>query len=102
MKSKFVKKLLSFMSCVMAVCGLLCFTSCASESDSGSSGGNTDKLVLDFNGGKMFNYKSAEFSIEEITPYVGMPIDNALAALGIAKANIKKEGFSGHRKSLLF
>lgn len=96
MKSKFVKKLLSFMSCVMAVCGLLCFTSCASESDSGSSGGNTDKLVLDFNGGKMFNYKSAEFSIEEITPYVGMPIDNALAALGIAKANIKKEGFYLH------
>ena len=96
MKSKFVKKLLSFMSCVMAVCGLLCFTSCASESDSGSSGGNTDKLVLDFNGGKMFNYKSAEFLIEEITPYVGMPIDNALAALGIAKANIKKEGFYLH------
>ena len=96
MKSKFVKNLLSFMSCVMAVCGLLCFTSCASESDSGSSGGNTDKLVLDFNGGKMFNYKSAEFSIEEITPYVGMPIDNALAALGIAKANIKKEGFYLH------
>ena len=81
------------MSCVMAVCGLLCFTSCAADTDSGSDGGNTDKLVLDFNGGKMFNYKSAEFSIEEITPYVGMPIDEALAALGINITNIKKEGF---------
>ena len=96
MKSKFVKKLLTFMSCIMAVCGLLCFTSCAAASDSGSDSGNTDKLVLDFNGGKMFNYKFAEFSIEEITPYVGKPINEALKGLGIDAANIKKEGFYLH------
>lgn len=96
MKGNFWKKLLTFMSCIVATLGLMCFVSCAADAGSDSDDNNTDKLVLDFNGGKMFNYKSAEFLIEEITPYVGMPIDNALAALGIAKANIKKEGFYLH------
>ena len=93
MKSKFWKKNLV---CLMATLGLLCFASCSNDTGGGSSGGNTDKLVLDFNGGKMFNYKFAEFSIEEITPYVGKPINEALKGLGIDTANIKKEGFYLH------
>ena len=96
MKGNFWKKLLTFMSCIVATLGLMCFVSCAADAGSDSDDNNTDKLVLDFNGGTMHGYKTVEFSIEEITPYVGMPIDNALAALGIAKANIKKEGFYLH------
>lgn len=91
MKSKFVKKLLSFMSCVMAVCGLLCFTSCASESDSGSSGGNTDKLVLDFNGGKIYDESSIQFSYEQIKLYVGLPIDEALNLLNFGVTKLSKD-----------
>lgn len=96
MKSFIFKKILNGLMCLVALFGLFCFMSCAADAGSDSDDNNTDKLVLDFNGGKMFNYKFAEFSIEEITPYVGMPIDKALAALGIDTTNIKKEGFYLH------
>ena len=96
MKSFIFKKILNGLMCLVTLFGLFCFMSCAADAGSDSGSGNTDKLVLDFNGGKMFNYKFAEFSIEEITPYVGMPIDKALAALGIDTTNIKKEGLYLH------
>ncbi len=96
MKSFIFKKILNGLMCLVTLFGLFCFMSCAADAGSDSASASTDKLVLDFNGGKMFNYKSAEFSIEEITPYVGMPIDKALAALGIDTTNIKKEGLYLH------
>ena len=77
MKSFIFKKILNGLMCLVALFGLFCFMSCAADAGGGSGGGNTDKLVLDYNGGKMYNHKSATFTIEEITPYVGMTIDEA-------------------------
>lgn len=96
MKSFIFKKILNGLMCLVTLFGLFCFMSCAADAGSDSDDNNTDKLVLDFNGGTMHGHKTAELSMDDITPYVGMPIDNALAALGIAKANIKKEGFYLH------
>ena len=93
MKSFIFKKILNGLMCLVALFGLFCFMSCAADAGGGSGGGNTDKLVLDFNGGKMYNHKSATFTIEEITPYVGKTIDEAFKSLGIDTAFIKKEGF---------
>ena len=96
MKGNFWKKLLTFMSCIVATLGLMCFVSCAADAGSDSDDNNTDKLVLDFNGGTMFGHKTVEFSIEDITPHVGKAIDEALASLGVTTASIKKTGFYLH------
>lgn len=93
MRSNFWKKLLTFMTCIMATLGFMCFTSCADGTGSGSGGGNTDKLVLDFNGGTYMGNKTASFTLKEIEYYVGMPIDAALAELGIITTRIYKTGF---------
>ena len=93
MKSFIFKKILNGLMFLVTLFGLFCFISCAADAGSGSGGGNTDKLVLDFNGGKMYNHKSATFTVEEITPYVGKTIDEAFKSLGIDTAFIKKEGF---------
>ena len=96
MKSFIFKKILNGLMCLVTLFGLFCFVSCAADAGSGSGGGNTDKLVLDFNGGKMYNHKSVTFTVEEITPYVGKTIDEAFKSLGIDTAFIKKEGFYLH------
>ena len=96
MKGNFWKKLLTFMSCIVATLGLMCFVSCAADAGSDSDDNNTDKLVLDFNGGTMFGHKTVEFSIEDITPHVGKAIDEALASLGVTTESIKKTGFYLH------
>ena len=96
MKGNFWKKLLTFMSCIVATLGLMCFVSCAADAGSGSGGGNTDKLVLDFNGGTMHGHKTVEFTMEDITPHVGKAIDEAFKCLGFDTAFIKKEGFYLH------
>ena len=93
MKSFIFKKILHGLMCLVALFGLFCFMSCASEAGGGSASASTDKLVLDFNGGKMYNHKSVTFTVEEITPYVGKTIDEAFKSLGIDTAFIKKEGF---------
>ena len=93
MKSFIFKKILNGLMCLVTLFGLFCFMSCAADAGSGSGGGNTDKLVLDFNGGKMYNHKLVTFTVEEITPYVGKTIDEAFKSLGIDTAFIKKEGF---------
>ena len=96
MKGNFWKKLLTFMSCIVATLGLMCFVSCAADAGSDSDDNNTDKLVLDFNGGTMHGHKTAEFSMEDITPHVGKAIDEAFKCLGFDTAFIKKEGFYLH------
>ena len=58
MKGNFWKKLLTFMSCIVATLGLMCFVSCAADAGSDSDDNNTDKLVLDFNGGTMHGHKT--------------------------------------------
>ena len=96
MKGNFWKKLLTFMSCIVAALGLMCFVSCAADAGSDSDDNNTDKLVLDFNGGTMHGHKTAEFSMDDITPHVGKAIDEAFKCLGFDTAFIKKEGFYLH------
>ena len=96
MKGNFWKKLLTFMSCIVATLGLMCFMSCAADAGSDSGSGNTDKLVLDFNGGTMHGHKTVEFSMDDITPHVGKAIDEAFKCLGLDTAYIKKEGFYLH------
>ena len=96
MKGNFWKKLLTFMSCIVASLGLMCFVSCAADAGSDSDDNNTDKLVLDFNGGTMHGHKTAEFTMEDITPHVGKAIDEAFKCLGFDTAFIKKEGFYLH------
>ena len=93
MKSFIFKKILNGLMCLVTLFGLFCFMSCAADAGSGSGSASTDKLVLDFNGGKMYNHKSATFTVEEITPHVGKAIDEAIKSLGIDTAFIKKEGF---------
>lgn len=93
MKSFIFKKILNGLMCLVTLFGLFCFMSCAADAGGGSASASTDKLVLDFNGGKMYNHKSATFTVEEITPYVGKTIDEAFKSLGIDTAFIKKEGF---------
>lgn len=93
MKSFIFKKILNGLMCLVTLFGLFCFMSCAADAGGGSASASTDKLVLDFNGGKMYNHKSATFTIDEITPYVGKTIDEAFKSLGIDTAFIKKEGF---------
>ena len=96
MKSFIFKKILNGLMCLVTLFGLFCFVSCAADAGSDSASASTDKLVLDFNGGKMFSHKSATFTIDEITPYVGKSINEALKGLGVSIANIKKEGFYLH------
>lgn len=96
MKGNFWKKLLTFMSCIVASLGLMCFVSCAADAGSDSDDNNTDKLVLDFNGGTMHGHKTVEFSMDDITPHVGKAIDEAFKCLGFDTAFIKKEGFYLH------
>lgn len=96
MKGNFWKKLLTFMSCIVATLGLMCFVSCAADAGSDSDDNNTDKLVLDFNGGTMHGHKTVEFTMEDITPHVGKAIDEAFKCLGLDTAYIKKEGFYLH------
>ena len=96
MKGNFWKKLLTFMSCIVATLGLMCFVSCAADAGSDSDDNNTDKLVLDFNGGTMHGHKTVEFTMEDITPHVGKAIDEAFKCLGLDTAFIKKEGFYLH------
>ena len=96
MKGNFWKKLLTFMSCIVATLGLMCFVSCAADAGSDSYDNNTDKLVLDFNGGTMHGHKTVEFSMDDITPHVGKAIDEAFKCLGLDTAFIKKEGFYLH------
>ena len=96
MKGNFWKKLLTFMSCIVATLGLMCFVSCAADAGSDSDDNNTDKLVLDFNGGTMHGHKTVEFSMDDITPHVGKAIDEAFKCLGFDTAFIKKEGFYLH------
>ena len=93
MKSFIFKKILNGLMCLVTLFGLFCFMSCAADAGSGSGSASTDKLVLDFNGGKMYNHKSVTFTVEDITPYVGKTIDEAFKSLGIDTAFIKKEGF---------
>ena len=96
MKGNFWKKLLTFMSCIVAALGLMCFVSCAADAGGDSDDNNTDKLVLDFNGGTMHGHKTVEFSMDDITPHVGKAIDEAFKCLGLDTAYIKKEGFYLH------
>lgn len=96
MKGNFWKKLLTFMSCIVATLGLMCFVSCAADAGGDSDDNNTDKLVLDFNGGTMHGHKTVEFSMDDITPHVGKAIDEAFKCLGLDTAFIKKEGFYLH------
>ena len=96
MKGNFWKKLLTFMSCIVATLGLMCFVSCAADAGSDSDDNNTDKLVLNFNGGTMHGHKTVEFSMDDITPHVGKAIDEAFKCLGLDTAFIKKEGFYLH------
>ena len=96
MKGNFWKKLLTFMSCIVATLGLMCFVSCAADAGSDSDDNNTDKLVLDFNGGTMHGHKTVEFTMEDITPHVGKALDEAFKCLGLDTAYIKKEGFYLH------
>lgn len=93
MKSFIFKKILNGLMCLVTLFGLFCFMSCAADAGSDSDDNNTDKLVLDFNGGTMHGHKTVEFSMEEITPHVGKAIDEAFKCLGLDTAFIKKEGF---------
>lgn len=96
MKSFIFKKILNGLMCLVTLFGLFCFMSCAADAGSDSDDNNTDKLVLDFNGGTMHGHKTVEFSMEEITPHVGKAIDEAFKCLGLDTAFIKKEGFYLH------
>lgn len=96
MKSFIFKKILNGLMCLVTLFGLFCFMSCAADAGSDSYDNNTDKLVLDFNGGKMHGHKTVEFSMDDITPHVGKAIDEAFKCLGLDTAFIKKEGFYLH------
>ena len=96
MKSFIFKKILNGLMCLVTLFGLFCFMSCAADAGSDSDDNNTDKLVLDFNGGKMHGHKTVEFSMDDITPHVGKAIDEAFKCLGLDTAFIKKEGFYLH------
>lgn len=96
MKSFIFKKILNGLMCLVTLFGLFCFMSCAADAGSDSDDNNTDKLVLDFNGGTMHGHKTVEFTMEDITPHVGKAIDEAFKCLGLDTAFIKKEGFYLH------
>lgn len=90
MKSFIFKKILNGLMCLVILFGLFCFMSCAADAGSGSDDNNTDKLVLDFNGGKIYDESSIQFSYEQIEPYVGLPIDEALNLLNFGVTKISK------------
>ena len=91
MKSFIFKKILNGLMCLVALLGLFCFMSCAADAGSDSGSGNTDKLVLDFNGGKIYDESSIQFSYEQIERYVGLPIDEALNLLNFGVTKLSKD-----------
>lgn len=90
MKSFIFKKILNGLMCFVTLFGLFCFVSCAADAGSDSASASTDKLVLDFNGGKIYDESSIQFSYEQIEPYVGLPIDEALNLLNFGVTKISK------------
>lgn len=91
MKSFIFKKILNGLMCLVTLFGLFCFMSCAADAGSDSDDNNTDKLVLDFNGGKIYDESSIKFSYEQIEPYVGLPIDEALNLLNFGVTKLSKD-----------
>jgi uncharacterized repeat protein (TIGR02543 family) len=91
MKSFIFKKILNGLMCLVALLGLFCFMSCAADAGGDSGSGNTDKLVLDFNGGKIYDESSIQFSYEQIELYVGLPIDEALNLLNFGVTKLSKD-----------
>lgn len=91
MKSFIFKKILNGLMCLVTLFGLFCFMSCAADAGSDSASASTDKLVLDFNGGKIYDESSIQFSYEQIEPYVGLPIDEALNLLKFGVTKLSKD-----------
>lgn len=91
MKSFIFKKILNGLMCLVTLFGLFCFMSCAADAGGDSASASTDKLVLDFNGGKIYDESSIQFSYEQIEPYVGLPIDEALNLLKFGVTKLSKD-----------
>ena len=91
MKSFIFKKILNGLMCLVTLFGLFCFMSCAADAGSDSASASTDKLVLDFNGGKIYDESSIQFSYEQIKLYVGLPIDEALNLLNFGVTKLSKD-----------
>lgn len=96
-----------FLIIFLSVSVIFCFLGCSdllskigfpeigsSGSGSSSGGGSSSSLTIDFNGATLDGKSSKKFTSEEIAPYVGMDIEEALYELDFGIENLKKDGFA--------